>query len=317
MKRLLVVALCVVLLSTIAIYIFIPASLKIISINVVHTNSEAIFRQISEPANWAKWASKPNDPSNGTTVNAPWFTYNNDTFNITEILHNAARIKITSNGIETNSLFTILPVTKDSSAFKWESDLPTGYNPFVKVQRYRQAVQIKKNMSAIMDNLQHFVENDENVYGYRFHVVSTDDTILVAMKVPHPSYPQTQDIYKCVDKLQNYVSAKGARQTTPPMMNITRQADDTYQLMVALPIDKKIPVEAPYLQRNLVKGNFLITKVTGGEGSINHALNMMRYYISDYGKTIMAIPFQVLETDRIRQPDSAKWVTRIYYPVIQ
>jgi hypothetical protein len=42
----------------------------------------------------------------------------------------------------------------------------------------------------------------------------------------------------------------------------------------------------------------------------------MNNYISDYGRTIVAIPFASLITDRRLEPDSAKWVTRIYWPLI-
>jgi len=63
-------------------------------------------------------------------------------------------------------------------------------------------------------------------------------------------------------------------------------------------------------------GNILTGEVTGGQEQIEQAQKQMELYISDYQRSIIAIPFQMLITDRTKEPDSTKWVTRIYYPVV-
>ena len=63
-------------------------------------------------------------------------------------------------------------------------------------------------------------------------------------------------------------------------------------------------------------GNILITEVKGGSNKINNAYKQIRNYISDYNRIAPAIPFESLVTDRSKEPDSSKWVTRIYYPVM-
>jgi hypothetical protein len=63
-------------------------------------------------------------------------------------------------------------------------------------------------------------------------------------------------------------------------------------------------------------GNILITEVKGGPASIKKAFNEMETYITDYRRTAPAIPFQSLITDRSKEPDTSKWVTKIYYPVM-
>jgi hypothetical protein len=65
----------------------------------------------------------------------------------------------------------------------------------------------------------------------------------------------------------------------------------------------------------MVPGRFLKTEVTGGPYIIEHAHKMMQQYFEDYKRTSMAIPFEYLVTDRSKEPDTAKWVTRIYGPV--
>ena len=316
MKRFFALLIVILVLSTIAIYVLIPANLKIAAVNIVPTNSEAAFRVISTPANWLKWTNGQASVNNDSN-NVGAFTNDTHTFFIKEILHNAARIKVTQGSLTTNSLFTIVPITKDSSIMKWESEISTGSNPILKIQRYRQAITFKKSISSILYKLNQFLEKKENLYGYNFHVATTTDTLLVAYRANSATYPDTKTLYSNIFKLQQYVINRGGKQTAPPMLNITKQDDNTYDYMLALPVDKKIIAEPPFLYRKLVAGNFLITTVKGGEHTINHALSMMQLYINEYGKMSMAIPFRRLITDRLNQPDTSQWKTEIYFPVIR
>ncbi|MCY7422877.1 MAG: GyrI-like domain-containing protein [Chitinophagaceae bacterium] len=316
MKRFFALLIVLLVLSTIAIYVLIPATLKIAALTIVPTNSEATFRVISNSANWLKWTNgQPPVKTDSNNIGA--FTNDTYTFYIKEVLHNAARIKVTQGSLKTNSLFTILPITKDSSVMMWESEISTGLNPILKIQRYRQALAFKKSISGILDKLKQFLEKKENLYGYNFHVASTTDTLLVAYRSGSPTYPDTKTLYNDIFKLQQYVNNKGGKQIGPPMLNITKQDDNTYDYMLALPVDKKINAAPPFLYRRLVAGNFLITAVKGGEYTVNDALSMMQLYINDYGKTSMAIPFRRLITDRLSQPDTSQWKTEIYFPVIR
>lgn len=316
MKRFFALLIGLLILVTIAIYILIPGTLKIAAVNIVPANSEAAFRVISKPGNWLKWTNG-GLPADIQADNMGAFTNDNHSFYIKEILHNAAKIKVTKGNLQTSSLFTILPITKDSSLMRWESEISTSSNPITKIQRYRQALALKKSIGSILDKLQQFLEKQDNLYGYNFHVGSTSDTLLVAFKGSTSNYPDTKTVYNSIFKLQQYVGSKGGKQIAPPMLNITEQDNNSYSYMIALPVDKAIDAAPPYLYRRLVAGNFLITKVTGGEATVNNALSMMQLYINDYGKTPIAIPFRRLITDRLSNPDSTRWETEIYFPIIR
>ena len=316
MKRFFALLIVVLVIATIALYILIPSTLKIAAVNIVPANSEAALRVISNPGNWLKWTTGGPSNNTGNHIDSS-FTNDIHTFFIKEILHNAAKITIEQGTLQTSSLFTIIPITKDSSGMKWESEISTGSNPFTKIQRYRQALALRKSIGTILDKMQQFLTRQENLYGYNFHVATTTDTLLIAYKSSSPDYPNIKTIYSGISKLQQYAINKGGKQVAPPMLNITKQDDSSYNYMIALPVNKNIEAKPPFLYRRLVAGNFLITKVTGGEFSINQAMYMMQLYMNDYGKTSMAIPFYRLITDRIMQPDTAKWETEIYFPVIR
>ena len=100
------------------------------------------------------------------------------------------------------------------------------------------------------------------------------------------------------------------------MLNILHDSDK-YRVMVALPINKIVSVQEPISFIQMTRGNFMITKVQGGLATVQNALQQMQLYFDDYDKTPMAITFQYLVTDRIKEIDTTKWVTEIYAPVLE
>src|SRR5206468_2086028 len=103
--------------------------------------------------------------------------------------------------------------------------------------------------------------------------------------------------------------------TGNPMYNVTALEKDTVRLMVALPVNKFLPQTNSVIPVKMVQGNFLATQVTGGEYTVRNALATIQNFMADNNKTPMAIPFSYLITNRVDEPDTSKWVTKIYMPV--
>jgi hypothetical protein len=86
--------------------------------------------------------------------------------------------------------------------------------------------------------------------------------------------------------------------------------------MVGLPINKFLKPQLPISFVKMTNGNFMATQVQGGLATVQNALDEMQLYFDDYDKTSMAITFQYIVTDRIKETDTAKWITKIYAPVL-
>ena len=86
--------------------------------------------------------------------------------------------------------------------------------------------------------------------------------------------------------------------------------------MTAIPVDRELPLTKEFAPKFLLKrGNILETEVRGGPYKIETGLNELENYKNDYKFTSPASPYQLLVTDRLKEQDTAKWVTRLYYPV--
>lgn len=315
MKRIFGVLLIVILLFLISIYIFIPRNIIISKVTLINCNTEAVSRMVLYPANWQKWTSKAPSFAANSPATGNLFTHKGTSYQITKLLHNSIDVLIKSKNSKTNSVINILPLPADSTAVQWKTNIITGFNPFERIWLYLQAVTIKNDMADILFNLRSFLEKNENVYNISIRKTSTIDTVMIATKSVSTVYPAAPVIYKKIKFLQDYISAKGAIQTGAPMVNITKLNKDQYQYMVAVPTNKALQEGQNIFLRKMVRGNFLVTEVKGGESTVNEAMKNMQLYISDYKKTSMAIPFQSFVTDRSKEADSSKWITKIYFPI--
>ena len=127
--------------------------------------------------------------------------------------------------------------------------------------------------------------------------------------------PTVNDIYSVVHKLEALAVKAGAHTTNHPMLNIDSSGRKVIT-KIGIPIDREIDVTGTaYEIKRMVLGNILISEVTGGPYTSKNARKQVELYMNDHKRKSPAIPYESLVVDRSGEPDTAKWVTRIYYLV--
>ena len=308
MKKWLLVTALVFIAALASIYIFIPARLNIIQITPIHCTTPGAYRTLTTREKWNAWW--PETPSNSHTLH-----YKNNSFEITKTLMNTFEIHIHQNKQPINSTLHLLPLAGDSTNMVWKCSFPSGPNPFKRIQHYRQAVILKNNMAAILNYFKSFAEKKENIYGISVQEIIFKDSLLISTKSTMTSYPSVADIYSLINTLKKYSAAQQAQQTGNPIVNITPLNPFRFQVMTAIPVDRSIPTNSQFFHRRIPLNRFQVIRVHGGDGAVNQALQQFQLYIQDYRRTLMALPFQQLITDRSAEPDTARWITDIYIPL--
>ena len=304
-------------LALIFLYFILPQSITVTSVKTFHGTSTGIQRVLIQNDFWNKITSQNKIQSDIQTIsNDDRLLFENDTFLITKKLLNTLEIKITDQGFEANSTFSVITLTQDSVAIRWTCTLPKSLNPIIKLQRYEQAKRIEKNLSLLLNYIKLYLEKDENIYGIPVEQATTNDTLLVSSDKIVSNYPDTKDIYNLIKILQSYIVKNEAEQSDSALLNITQIDSLRYKIMIALPVNKFLPQKNNISFKRMIRGRFLITTVIGGNASINKASNTMQTYFQDYQRVAMAIPYQVLITDRNVVSDTSKWITKLYFPVM-
>ena len=100
------------------------------------------------------------------------------------------------------------------------------------------------------------------------------------------------------------------------MLNVLKFDNSHFEVMTAIPVDKALPETSEFAPKFLLKGGHILeAQIQGGPYTIENSLKEFENYRADYKFTSPAIPYQLLVTDRVKETDTTKWITRLYYPV--
>ena len=314
MKKWFIAAGVIFILTISLIYILIPEKIIVSKVNINSVTISGQIRQLSSEENWEKWWHEKDGKPH---IKGAPFTYNGVSFHLIDHQTNLVGIQMKYHGLKLNSFLQMVSLNNDTSVSSWQCEIQGGNNPFSRIANYRTAIEIKKNMDGVMQNLSDYYSNPKNIYGLDIHRSSTVDTLLLSKRFTSTQMPTTNEIYKHLAILQENIKKQKAIITGFPMLNISKSGTGSYETQVAYPTNIWLKDSGDLFSRRMVKGYFMVTELTGGPYTVNQAIKQLEYYMTDYNKITMAIPFQYLITNRLAEKDSSKWITRICMPTME
>lgn len=312
MKKGLLISIVLVALAVAAIYLFIPANLKISQTIRMEANKEGLYRKLSQSAAWAEWwpGAKTPDETGAWVLDGALFQPLEQKMLSLSVLMKEGNVEATAD-------LTLIAIKTDSSLLHIETSIPASNNPFSRVANYLKAVKIKDHFSTMLKAINSHYSKIPVLYGYDIRKEKVVDSNLIYISATSKGLPAIEQVYGMVSKLKAYIQTQQAAETGYPMLNVFTTDSMNYQVRVAIPVDRRLPDAGDiHYKWMLGGGNILITEVKGGPAEIKKAYTEINHYVTDYKRIAPAIPFESLVTDRSVEKDSSKWVTRIYYPVI-
>jgi effector-binding domain-containing protein len=313
MKKLLIGLLIFLILFLGCIYILIPARITVTSITTVSASINSTQRYLSDKPDRIKWWPG-NDNVSKADLESNISFYRGYNFKIPHHLSNSTIVLITKDSNDINSSIIFIKLTIDTTLIQWQYNFQTSINPIKRIRVYAEARDLKNTIDDISKDFKSYMDKPENVYNLRIENKKVKDTLLLSTKKIFSTKPRIEDVYDMIAKLKDYIQNNGVKETNFPMLNV-RETETKFEAMVAIPIDKRVKETDNYLIKRMVPGNILVTEIKGGLKTVEKAYKNFDYYISDYNFSMPAIPFELLITDRTKEADTSKWITRIYYPV--
>jgi hypothetical protein len=309
MKRWGIGFLVVIVLLLVSIYTFIPNIVTLKSNVAIKATRAGIHRMLLDKSNVTKWwPGRINNDS--LYFNGLNYQINDNNITVMPVAIN------TQSTIISTSLF-LIEVKIDSTQLEWVGAMVTSYNPFKRFFAYLKAKNINNDMTAILQKAEAFYKTPENIYGFDIKKELVADSILIQTSGRCKGYPANQFIYTLVNKLKSYTLNNAAKETGYPMLNIIAADSINFDVKVALPINKPLATSGDILEKRMLGlGNILVTEVKGGPHIASKALVQIQKYAEDYQRSAPAIPFYSLITDRTKETDTSKWITKIYFPVM-
>ena len=288
-----------------AVYLFIPRKIKIEAAVPLNAALPGVFRTLINDSNWKKWWP-------GETP----FAYNKQTYSIQRRLFNVFDIDIYSDKDTINSQMELVLINENTMTILWNAEQISSNDPFKRFERHRLAKQTEKNMNSILQSLKTFLQKKENIYGVDIKEALVKDSALISTRRQFDHYPNVQEVDSMIQSLKKYISQNNAIEKNSPMLNVFELGNSRYEAMTAIPVDKALPKTNEFAPKFLLKGgNILEAEIQGGTYTIEKGLKELENYRADYKFNSPAIPYQLLVTDRAKEPDTTKWITKIYYPI--
>lgn len=306
MKKGIIILLTIAALVIAGIFIFIPSKIRISSIAKAHANNEGAQRVLMDDKNWAKWW--PSDKV---------FQLDGSSYRISKKMISGFELMVSKGTDSLSSQLLLIGVNTDTTVLTLSCELESGNNPFKRMVDYNRATDIKKDFNLLLDSLRSFLSNQKNIYGFVANQVKVTDSVLLSTKKTFDHYPDEFETDVLIQKLRAHIKTNNAKEMNYPMLNVKQLDEKHFEAMVAIATDKKLPDNNEFAAKMVVKnGNLLEAEITGGHATIRQAFIQYDLLIEDYNKTPPAIPYQLIITDRTKERDTAKWITKLCYPIL-
>jgi hypothetical protein len=268
----------------------------------------AVTRQIINKEKWANWWP-------GKKINDSTYSYKNDTYKIQKILLNGFQTIVYDDKDSIKGLLQFIYFGMDSTKFKWTSDSHFSKNPFNRLEQSRQIKKLNANVVALILDMQKFFSVPANVYGMDIVEERIKDSTMIATRKTFDHYPTTKEIYEMIHSVKKYIKDNHGEENNYPMLNIHKEGEARYEAMIGVPTTVDLPAKGKFELKKMVLGVILRGTVVGGVERVKEGEKELAFFVTDHHKYSPAIPFQSLVTDRLSEPDSSKWITKLYYPI--
>ena len=294
------------------VYLFVPSTITVSGKKVIDCNVAAATRFMQNPAQWSAWW--PGKEISVSPASAPYgvFRYRERNYSIEKIRYNSLGISADGNY---SGAINLLPYSKDTTIIEFRLTRQTSLNPITRLKAYRESKILQKDIFAIEDSLYNLLHDKQKVYGMNFKRILNGERALMVMDSTFDHKPGTDEVNGYLAKLRAAVKRLGATEINHPMLHISTADSIKYFMMIAVQTDIKLELEGKMYYKHTYPGYVLVTDVTGGPGTVDKTIAQLQTYIRDYEIVSPAIPYAEMITDRSREADTSKWISRIYYPV--
>ncbi|MBS1511291.1 MAG: GyrI-like domain-containing protein [Bacteroidetes bacterium] len=311
MKKILLVAAVVLALGIAAVYIFIPSTITVSCVRPVRAMPPAVSRFLADTAK----IYTAIQPSAGAMGND--FTYNGFTYHLNKLMYNGTEFSVKKNQDTVSATLIGVDLDKDSGFIYWTANIHSSTNPFTRLSQYVFAHGLKNSMSGLIDQMKNYLDTPAHLYGIGVKEIELKDSVLISTKSHKATEPAIADIYLLVKKLKDYALSEQVTATNYPMVNIQQNETGGFDFMVGLPVSRTVPQTADINIKYMpYRGKMFITEVKGGPGTIKTAAAQLKEFVTDSRRSVPAIPFELMVTDRSMESDTSKWETMLYYPVM-
>lgn len=272
---------------------FVPVTRqKTVSIKASFFN---VYQQLAKPGNWGQWRSdlrplRLTDSGKIVNISSPGgFKINAGDINVNvQVQGYVFVITAHDNTGNHDYTYTVLP-GKFPNATLVTITKTTGLLNYL-FRRYHDNLFSDTHIS----DLKSFMENDDLYYGYKIVKRRVTDTTIIVLRKVVLSKNKFAEAAKTLTILKQYLYTHHLTQTQPLIAQFFDKHNDSTQVNIGLPVDKKAPPKYPVAFMEMPStGYFYTVRFRGKFKDRVKAYAAMQRYFSD---RLMPVPILPLET---------------------
>ncbi|HEV7330612.1 MAG TPA: hypothetical protein VGN63_06180 [Flavisolibacter sp.] len=306
MKKLIWIVPAILLLLLTAVVFLLPSQPVVYRKISLHASQDGIVKLLTQKNKWQQW----------WPITQKGVIYDSANFSYQQQLLKSAIMHLPFQDSNLLAQMNTVMYSADSAGVIFQMALPASSNPLQKITNYFESRKLAGTAETILQNLKSFAEKEENIYGFSVRQERVKDTALVATRFETTGYPDPARLYDAVEELRRYIASQGAKETGSPMVHSEAGQNGQHQVMVALPVDSVLQGNGTIQPKRMIPGKILVTEVKGGPHTVQKAMQDFEQYVIDHRRTSPAIPYESLITNRLQEPDTSKWITRLSFPVM-
>ena len=165
------------------------------------------------------------------------------------------------------------------------------------------------------NDLKKYMESTALYYGYEIVRSKVIDTEIVVLRQSCPAKSKFTVAAKELATLYSYISSKGLKQTQPYIAQFISKNNDSVQVNIGLPVDKKTAAVQPLaLMQMPAAGTLYIVYYQGKFNERSNAYDAVEKYFRDKQLTKLMPPFETYINNKIPKSDTSKVDIQINFP---
>jgi effector-binding domain-containing protein len=164
-------------------------------------------------------------------------------------------------------------------------------------------------------DFKHFMESVSLYYGYDIVKVKVIDTEIVVLRKTVLAKNKFKEASKSISILKDYINSKGLKQTQPFIAQFFSKYNDSLQLNIGIPINKKTFTKKPIAFMEMPNtANIYIIKFHGKFMDRPKVYAAAQQYFNDKHITVPILPFETYLDNKIPKNDTDQVNIQINFP---
>ncbi|MDB4901837.1 MAG: hypothetical protein JWQ63_1118 [Mucilaginibacter sp.] len=312
MKKIVVSLLLIVILFVIC---FIPfTEQKTIIIKASFYN---VYQQLVKPGNWKKWRKDlqqiqgvdSTKISEKKSPNGFKISYDNLKIDVNPVDGYSFKINEINKNKTFEYSYTVVPEKQQDETIIILKQRTSALNYIL------NKINGKPFSQTHINDFKNFMESVSLYYGYEIVKSKVIDTDIIVLRKTVLAKNKFKEASKSISVLKSYINSKGLKQTQPFIAQFFTKYNDSIQLNIGIPVNRKILAEKPIDFMEMPNtGKIYTIKFHGKFMDRSKVYSAAQQYFNDKHITIPILPFETYLDNKVPENDTDQVNIQINFP---